>query len=279
MRVTLHSEPHVFAELARPLLLRDEARHCLVLGILDTLLSQPERYQSSQLFAIDGDSGLEGVAWRTPPHPLGLSAMSGAAVRALVDHLVAAAANLPALVGARPEVDQFLERWLELGGAAPCHHIHQRLYRLERVRAGARAPGAMRTATLLDTELLVPWSLEFVRECGLGGDEAEVRHGVSVVLERGQRVLWERDGAAVAMAGFGGKTPSGIRISWVYTPPAQRGRGYASALVAALTEQQLAAGNRCCFLYTDLANPTSNGIYRRIGYEPVCDAAHYTFAA
>jgi predicted GNAT family acetyltransferase len=81
------------------------------------------------------------------------------------------------------------------------------------------------------------------------------------------------------MAGFGGKTPSGMRVSWVYTPPEQRGHGYASALVAALTEQLLAAGNRCCFLYTDLANPTSNGIYQRIGYQPVCDAGHYTFSA
>jgi predicted GNAT family acetyltransferase len=215
--------------------------------------------------------------------------MPGGAIRALVDHLVAAADDIPALVGARPEVDQFLARWLELGGTAPGQHIAQRLYRLDRVRAEARSqcahparprsPGTMRIATALDSDLLVPWSLEFMRECGLGGDEAEVRHGVSVGLERRQRVLWECDGAAVAMAGFGGKTPSGIRISWVYTPPSLRGRGYASALVAALSEQLLAAGNRCCFLYTDLANPTSNGIYRRIGYEPVCDAAHYMFAA
>jgi uncharacterized protein len=97
------------------------------------------------------------------------------------------------------------------------------------------------------------------------------------VLERGHRVLWEHDGAAVAMAGFQGKTPSGVRISWVYTPPQLRGRGYASALVAALSQQLLASGNRWCFLYTDLANPTSNGIYQRLGYQPVCDAAHYTF--
>lgn len=279
MRVTLHTDPHAFAELARPLLLRDEARHCLVLGILDTLSVQPERYQNSQLIAVEGADGLQGVAWCTPPHPLGLSAMPGAAVCALADHLVASSAHIPALVGARPEVDQFLARWRERGGGSPARCIDQRIYRLESVRAETRAPGVMRTATTLDTELVMPWSVAFVRECGLGGDDEELRHGVAVVLERGQRVLWEHEGAAVAMAGFGGKTPSGTRISWVYTPPALRGRGYASALVAALSQRLLAEGNRCCFLYTDLANPTSNGIYRRIGYEPVCDAAHYMFSA
>src|SRR5688572_1588723 len=112
MRVTVHPHPGNFAELARPLLLRDEAKHCLVLGILDTLVTQPERYESSQLYAIDGTNGLEGVAWCTPPHPLGLSAMPSAAVQALVDQLVAAAARIPGVTGPRPEVDQFTELWL-----------------------------------------------------------------------------------------------------------------------------------------------------------------------
>jgi hypothetical protein len=31
-------------------------------------------------------------------------------------------------------------------------------------------------------------------------------------------------------------------------------------------------GRRFCFLYTDLANPTSNKIYQAIGYKPVTDA-------
>ena len=37
-------------------------------------------------------------------------------------------------------------------------------------------------------------------------------------------------------------------------------------------------GMRFCFLYTDLANPTSNGIYMRIGYEPVCDSRELAFS-
>jgi predicted GNAT family acetyltransferase len=65
----------------------------------------------------------------------------------------------------------------------------------------------------------------------------------------------------------------------VYTPPALRGRGYASALVAAVSQAQLDAGRRFCFLFTDLANPTSNRIYQDIGYEAVCDVDEYRFEA
>ena len=82
---------------------------------------------------------------------------------------------------------------------------------------------------------------------------------------------------AVSLAGFGGRTPNGIRVGPVYTPPDLRGRGYASALTADLTRRLLAGGRRFCFLYTDLANPTSNSIYQRIGYRPVSDADLWSF--
>ena len=57
-----------------------------------------------------------------------------------------------------------------------------------------------------------------------------------------------------------------------------RGHGYATALTAEVSARRLAAGRRFCFLYTDLANPTSNAIYERIGYHRVCESAEYTFA-
>ena len=89
--------------------------------------------------------------------------------------------------------------------------------------------------------------------------------------------LWDHEGDVVSLAAFGGETPNGMRIGPVYTPPEHRGRGYASALTAALSAQLLASGRRFCFLYTDLANPTSNRIYRAIGYEHVCDSAEIVF--
>jgi predicted GNAT family acetyltransferase len=90
--------------------------------------------------------------------------------------------------------------------------------------------------------------------------------------------LWE-DGEVVSLVGAGGRTPNGIRIGPVYTPPAARRRGYASALFAAVSQAELDAGRRFCFLFTDLANPTSNHIYQAIGYEAVRDVDAYGFDA
>ena len=79
------------------------------------------------------------------------------------------------------------------------------------------------------------------------------------------------------MAACIGATPKGIRIGGVYTPPDERRRGYATALVAEVSRIKLAEGKALCFLFTDLANPTSNSIYQKIGYRPVCDFAEYRF--
>jgi predicted GNAT family acetyltransferase len=89
--------------------------------------------------------------------------------------------------------------------------------------------------------------------------------------------FWD-DGRPVAMCASPGGAPSGARISLVYTPPDLRRRGYATAAVSALTRRLLFGGSRYCCLYTDLANPTSNNVYRRIGYRPVCDIDEYSFA-
>jgi predicted GNAT family acetyltransferase len=88
-------------------------------------------------------------------------------------------------------------------------------------------------------------------------------------------VLWD-DGETVSLAGFGSPTPNGIRIGPVYTSPEHRRRGYASSLVAELSEQLLGE-RRFCFLYTDLANPTANRIYEQIGYKRVCESAEIVF--
>ena len=79
--------------------------------------------------------------------------------------------------------------------------------------------------------------------------------------------LWEHEHEVVSLAGYRSTSPNGARVGPVYTPPERRGRGYASALVAALSQQQLDEGRAYCVLYTDLGNATSNSIYQNVGYE------------
>jgi len=129
-----------------------------------------------------------------------------------------------------------------------------------------------------DRELLIDWADAFNDEVRAGAPHGDTAKGVDARLASATAgfMVWE-DGQPVSMAGWGGATPNGVRVGPVYTPPELRRRGYASAVTAAASESQLAAGRRFCFLYTDLANPTSNRIYMDIGYEPVCDAIDYSF--
>lgn len=103
----------------------------------------------------------------------------------------------------------------------------------------------------------------------------ENRLGIDPAL--GGTWLWEVEGEPVALSGYRGRTPNGIRIGPVYTPPHARRQGYATALVATQSAWLLEQGRKLCFLFTDMANSTSNSIYRKIGYEKVGDVRRYGF--
>jgi hypothetical protein len=81
------------------------------------------------------------------------------------------------------------------------------------------------------------------------------------------------------MAVVTGRTLHGVRLGYVFTPRDRRRRGYAGALTAALSQHLLDQGARFCVLYTDLANPTSNALYPRVGYRPLCDELELEFTA
>lgn len=89
--------------------------------------------------------------------------------------------------------------------------------------------------------------------------------------------VWD-DGGPVSIATWTGATPAGMRVSFVYTPPELRSRGYASACVTALSRLLLQRVSAFCGLFTDLAHPASNRIYRRIVCEPICDFTKYRFS-
>ena len=88
--------------------------------------------------------------------------------------------------------------------------------------------------------------------------------------------IWHDDGP-VAMAAFTPAVAGVSRIGAVFTPDEHRRRGYAAACTAAVTQAALDAGADRCILYTQLGNPQSNAIYRRLGYRPVQELIHYAF--
>jgi hypothetical protein len=183
-------------------------------------------------------------------------------------------------VGSLPEVDVFARLWAARAGTEARTHVAQGLFALDQVEPVAEAPGSMRDATETDRPLLVEWYVAFVAEALRDHpDPSRLEHMIDhrLAADGEGLVLWEDDGDPVSLAGYGGQTPNGVRIGPVYTPPDLRGRGYATALTAELSQRLLDSSRRFCFLYTDLANPTSNRIYERIGYRRVCESAEIRF--
>ena len=258
----------------------EEARHNLPLGILSTARGHPHVYPELRAWVALAGGHVVGAAIRTPPHNLILAQPSDERAVAALGHAIDD--ELPGVVGATPEVDRFAAAWTVRHDRAARVVFDQRIYALTAVVAPAPVAGSMRLATFADRDLVLEWFRAFSDEVlhpGDSDDDARLQRSVDTRLgsEAAGMALWELDGQPVSLAGFGGLTPNGIRIGPVYTPPELRGQGFGTAVTAAISQRLLAGGRRFCFLYTDLANPTSNAIYMRIGYEPVCDSREIAF--
>ncbi|MBA2661972.1 MAG: GNAT family N-acetyltransferase [Bradymonadaceae bacterium] len=278
MKFSTFDTPEAFAQRVRPYLLRHEAINNLILGLTATLIDDAHHYRDVFLATIEADEQVKLAAMRTGgPFMLLLSHLEEpAALASLCEGLRGEV--LPGVLGPSAVARAFATLWCEAHASRFELARAQRIYQLEVVRWPTPAPGKMRGAQPGEQEMLVEWILGFERDAELGeSSRHEAERWVENYLRRKALFIWESVGEPVSMAGFNGPTPNGIRVSYVYSPAHHRRRGYASNLVAHLSQHLLDEGRSYCFLYTDLANPTSNHIYQAIGYEPVVDVDEYRF--
>lgn len=214
---------------------------------------------------------VDGVIVWTPPHPLQVGMVPDEAVLSLANAFEEWGVN--AVNAERAVADALTASWPDRAIAQ-----EQRLHRLAELTPPSPCPaGQARTATTADHELLVEWHRAFGRDTGQPVARAE--SSVDDRISYGGLALWEHRGVPVSMAGMTRPTAGTVRVAPVYTPPGLRGRGYAAAVTAHISRAALDAGAAEVLLFTDLANPTSNGVYRRIGYRPVADRAVVTRTA
>ncbi len=284
MHTTTYGDPQAFLDRASSFLATQEAANNLILGVSADLAGNPRDDEAPPFFATAEDDGMVVAAClRTPPHPLSLALavpeVQDSALAALVDIILLQFPDLPAISGPSTVVEPCARLIAERTGRVMQIKLAMRIYQLIEVQAPHEVPGALCRATESDIELIATWLGEFDHEA-LGAPDVTPHLAAAQRWVRAPNrgiYLWEDAGQTVSMAGYSGPTIHGIRINSVYTPPGLRGRGYASACVAALSQLQLDNGRRFCFLFTDLRNPTSNKIYQRIGYTPVCDATEIAF--
>jgi predicted GNAT family acetyltransferase len=278
VRLVRHPHADAFLADAQAALERAEAENNLVLGGSLQLRGTSAPADRPRYFATGREGGaLRLAAIMTPPMPLVLAGGPGdGALDPLVADLLAAGVRPVGAVGPDPLAERFAERWTRATGEAARVAMRQRIHALTEVRPVPGAPGALRRAGDADVERVAHWMAAFDAEALGEADaeraRAEARHRIAA----GEVWLWD-DGEPRAMAASARPTRHGVAVNAVYTPPEGRGRGIATACVAALSRHLLAEGRRFCVLYTDLANPVSNSIYARIGYRPVGDCTLYRF--
>ena len=273
--IVRHADVHAFAERAVPWLLQAEAEHNLILGIIEQLKSTGATLRA-YLATIEENGDVCGCAFRTPPYKVGLTRMPLAGVPSLVEDLAQVYSELPAVLGPAAPTRAFAEAWGARHGKTALVGRHNRIYELHQViMPEPMPPGAVRLAGKGDAPVVVDWLEQFAVETGV--TTPNVQAFVASHINNRTLFLWEDEGEPRTAAAYAGKTPHGVRIGFVFTPPQFRRRGYASACTATVSQRALDTGNEFCCLYTDLDNPTSNDIYQRIGYVPVCDVVDYVF--
>jgi predicted GNAT family acetyltransferase len=212
-----------------------------------------------------------------PPQPILVSPLQPGAADILTSALAESCPDAPGVNGTSATADAVAAAWRRLTKAEVVLHQQQRIHRLVAVSFPRTPPGGWRRAAQADRQLLLEWSDAFELEAE-GAVTGASAGGLDARLAAGRVFLWV-DGTPVSYAGATPAVGGVARVGPVYTPPAHRGRGYASALVAAISQTALDGGATACMLYTDLANRTSSEIYEAIGYRPAAEIHAFRFIA
>ncbi len=230
----------------------------------------------SRWIVVEDDGDVVGAAMHTPPYDLFLPRLRPGAPEAVARELRRVGVDLPGASGEIGTVRSFCREWRRLGGAASERRVAMRMYVLGTLRPPS-VTGSARRAVLEDAPLLGGWLRAFADETKEVPRDVDLDDVIRRRTADGQVWLWEVGGEPVALAAVSPPASGVARVGPVYTPPDRRRGGFGSAVTAAASQAALDAGAAHVGLYTDLDNPTSNAIYRAIGYEPDHDAEHRSF--
>lgn len=255
-------------------------RHTIQLTVVESVRARgPATFgKSAPLFGWWRAPGGEITAalLHTPPYPILLTPLPGEAAQPLAAALLARGRPLPGVNAEQATAAAFATAWSALTGASAHLARRSRLFRLGRLAPPEPfPPGAPRVAAASDHALLESWLVAFGEEINdVQRDPAEV---IADRVSYGGLTLWESGGTAVALAGLNRPTAGVVRVGPVYTPREHRQRGYGGAVTAAVSRAALDAGAAEVVLFTDLANPTSNALYQRLGFRAVDDLVGLSF--
>lgn len=279
MIVRRYPTPQAFLEAHETHLLERELEHGRELAYVRGLLDDPDRAMPCHLYGLVSPSGaIIGHAIWSMGRPLLLSRLDSQAVRALVRRLEVDKLSLQGVRGPRAAAEDFATEWAAKARVKKSLQIADLLYAARSISMPPPEGGMMLVAKEEHHGLSLEWHQAFVHET-LPDESSErevLGQRIFSLIEEENLVLWRNAaGRVTSMAAQVRETPNGATISLVYTPHSERTKGYAGRLVAALSQRILDRGKSYCSLYTNSANPVSNSLYRKLGYEFVTRGVHF----
>ena len=280
MAWTLTDDLDAFLDAAGGFLSADAAENTVLLTVAEAVRREGQRAFGEQpphygWWCPPGRTAVTGAYLQTPPFSPALGRMPESAAAELATALAERGDPLTGVFGGTAEARAFAAAWRSATGADHSVRRRERLYRLGTLTV-PEPPGAARPARPEDRDLVIGWFEAFAR--GEGEPVRDFSRGVDRRIAEGRMHLWEDEGQPVSMAGASPASAGMVRIGPVYTPPERRRRGYAAGATAAASAHAAARGAREVLLFTDLANPTSNALYQRLGYRPVSDRLVLAFS-
>jgi predicted GNAT family acetyltransferase len=284
MKITYHSDISMFTNLVDSFLQQNEAENNLLFGILSRLKNNIHTYSDTEkpvFITVSKNNKVELVSIRTPPHNQLLSYTDKLnTINFLVDELSKIASDLPGIMGFKAGALRFAQRWVLKNNISYKLDMHERIYQLDKVNKETLGPNHFSLAIPDEKKLLLNYLEAFIKEALPKTSPEEIKRSqkrLELAIENQKVYVLKIKEKIVSMVQRAGETPNGQTINMVYTPPAERRKGYATETVAKVSQKILHEGKKYCFLFTDLTNPTSNKIYQTIGYKPVIDMDVYLF--
>ncbi|MFD1737219.1 GNAT family N-acetyltransferase [Bacillus salitolerans] len=281
---TVHivENPNDLLTIVEPKLLESEAKHNLLLGLLARAVKEDTSLDKYLLGYVKADVHIVLAFIKTPGQKLIFSSLhesSETMISELVHELIQKGITIPGVIGEKHLVKKFVTQWEQEQKVTSKVDMHQFIYQLDRVNHIELSDGEMRKAVIQDVDLITDWiyDFSFITPDPLSKEQAYILASDSIHSET--IFLWVDNDKIVSMAKKARPTKNGIVVNLVYTPREYRNRGYASSLVATLSQQLLDEGYKFCSLYTDASNPTSNHIYTEIGYKEIAESIVYSFCS
>lgn len=261
------------------LLMEKEACNNLMLGLLYRFKSEDLQQPYLNLGIVEENGKVIYAFMQTTKHWIlpDVADIQKEVIEAISLFLYRNKKQVSSILGPVRLVESFVDQWIQLTGAKANVHMKQLIYQLLEVKVKPASNGILVKATEAEQSLVIDWLLQFGVQAGEHITEEHATETAANNIRNQSLYLWIVNGSPVSMVNNSRSTRNGTSINAVFTPDNYKRNGYATSAVAVLSQKLLDEGYQFCCLYTDLANPTSNGIYQKIGYEVVGDSIVYEF--